>query len=276
MQVISLKMVDVNSLRMLFGRSLSVSNLLAFKLTSEQIESIVLNSSDSFCKHWKTSTTGIFESEKFDQIRVVVFEGSFFAKTILSYFSEYKETEIKITVNDAREALKIELISDMLHITFKTARVEMSKDSDLSSTEYDMLFNITNALTSFTLPAGIISKIDHLKAINSRSDEPVNFVKFEGANGVLECSDTSFKLKIAEYDGSPFSVKFNKQFLSLLDPEDHIVYVAKEESFDKFVMQSKHAEIDSWCSAILMKDVSQLDDVEDSEGTDSNWEDFGM
>jgi len=272
-KVIKLKKIDVNALKMLFSRSLSVSNLLGFSLSSEEIESLVSNDSDSFFKHWKTSTAGIFESETFEKIRVVIFNGSFFSKTVLPYFADSKDAEMHITVNEKNEALLIELFGNGLQIKFKTARIEMSKDAQLTAEDYEKIFNFSDAFTSFTLSKDVISKIDHLKVINAASDNPVDYVLFKGHSGKLSASDTSFILDIGEYSGEDFEAKFNKQFLPLIDSEDHVVYYMKGDVFDRFVMQSKHSSIVSYCSSILMKEIGLIDAMND-ELENPDWSNF--
>ena len=110
--------------------------------------------------------------------------------------------------------------------------------------------------------------------------KPVTSVTFEvREDGSLVAYDGVFELTIEkEFKGSPLNVKIDKRLLSLINSEDHTVYLCPTDfggnKFDRFVFVSKHSSIIAKDVAILMKELDVTDfDASFVEG-DAGWNNF--
>ena len=275
---IVLKKVDVNALKELLNRGLIVNTVLDFMLSSEIIKSNVENDANTFWKEWETSTDKIFESEKFDPIEILIYNGKFFVDKILSYFSKATETTITIFLNKDNEPTKLNLNDNQgLSINMPVTRLSLANEK-LSEEEHGILFGTENALASFDLPYETLLKINALKSLSYTSaDVPAVHITFKAGDGVIRVFDGTFDLVICkDYTGAEFEVKIDKRLLSLNNSEDHTIYLCpteyNEQEFDRFVFISKHSSIKSADVAILMKDMDTLASADDSDGSESwNW-----
>lgn len=279
MKVIDLKKVEVNSLIQLFSRSLKVSTVLDFKISSEKISSIVQNDASTFWKEWSTSTTGIFESEKFEEVEVLIYNGSFFKDKVLPLFSKSTDLTMSIELNDENHPVRIRFNDGTLAISFPTTRLELAQEK-LTDREHEILFGIDEAQLSYELPVEVLSSINKLKSLSySCADRPVTAITFESTNGVLRAMDGVFDLVIdSDFKGGDFSVKLDKTLLELINSEDNTVYLCPTEyngqTFQRFVFASHHSSIKATDVAILLQEIDNegIDDLgEAGNGWDSEF-----
>lgn len=279
MKVIELKKVEVNSLIQLFSRSLKVSSVLDFKISSEKISSIVQNDASTFWKEWSTETTGIFESEKFEEVEVLIYNGSFFKDKVLPLFSKSTDLTMSIELNRENHPVRIRFNDGTLAISFPTTRLELAQEK-LTEAEHDVLFGIDEAQLSYELPVEVLNSINKLKSLSySCADRPVTAITFESKNGVLRAMDGVFDLVIdPEFKGGDFSVKLDKSLLDLINGEDHKVYLCPTDyngqNFQRFVFVSHHSSIKATDVAILLQEIDNegLDDLgEGGNGWDSEF-----
>lgn len=262
--VINLKNVDVNAVRTLLERSLVVTNALDFSISSKFIKSSVANEDSNFWKEWVMPTKGLFESDEFDDIKVLFSNGAYFKNKFLGLFGNQK-CDINITYNQKREAESFEVIGKTsfnapLKVNMRTTRYEMAKDP-MEKELHDQLFDQKNAITTFDIDPSIISEINKLRGLNAMADQPVSFVTFKGADGLLKAFDSSFEFEIGEYNGAPFEAKFPKKSLALIDHEPHTIAYCNAEEFEFgwFIMTGKNAVVQSQSIAMLMTTLAGAD-----------------
>lgn len=274
MKAIELRKVEVNALMALLSRSLKVSSILDFKLSSSEISSIIQNDATTFWKEWKTSTKGIFESEPFEEIEILIYNGSFFKDKVLPLFAKSQNMVMTIELNDENQPVRIHLNDPgVLAITFPTTRLDLAQEK-LTPEEHSVLFGIENATTSFELSVETLNSINKLKSLSySCGYKPVTAITFESKDGVLRAFDSTFDLIIANnFDGGDFSVKIDKGLLDLINSEDHKVYLCptnfNDQEFDRFVFVSNHSSIEAVDVAILLKEVNsdELDPFNEDNG----------
>lgn len=275
MKTIELRKVEVNALITLLSRSLKVSSILDFKVSSEKISSIIQNDATTFWKEWQTSTKGLFESEPFDEIEILIYNGAFFKDKVLPLFSKSENLVMLIELNDEGQPVQIHLNDGMLAITFPTTRLDLAQEK-LTPEEHSVLFSIEDATASFELPVEVLNNINRLKSLSySCGYKPVTAITFESKDRVLRAFDGTFNLIIAnEFDGGDFSVKINKSLLDLINAEDHKVYLCptdfNEQQFDRFVFVSNHSSIQAVDVAILLKEVN-TDDLDMFKEESDSW-----
>ena len=279
MKVIELKKVEVNSLIQLFSRSLKVSSVLDFKISSEKISSIVQNDASTFWKEWSTETTGIFESEKFEEVEVLIYNGSFFKDKVLPLFSKSTDLTMSIELNSENHPVRIRFNDGTLAISFPTTRLELAQEK-LTEPEHEILSGIDEAHLSYESPVEVLNSINKLKSLSySCADRPVTAITFESKNGVLRAMDGVFDLVIdSDFKGGDFSVKLDKSLLDLINAEDHKVYLCPTEyngqNFQRFVFVSHHSSIKATDVAILLQEIDNegLDDLgEGGSGWDAGF-----
>ena len=264
MKTIELRKVEVNALMALLSRSLRVSSILDFKVSSEKISSIIQNDATTFWKEWGISTKGLFESEPFAEIEILIYNGAFFKDKVLPLFSKSENLVMTIELNDEGQPVRIHLNDDALAITFPTTRLDLAQEK-LTPEEHSILFGIEDATASFELPVEVLNTINRLKSLSySCGYKPVTAITFESKDRVLRAFDGTFDLVIAnEFDGGDFSVKIDKTLLDLINAEDHKVYLCptdfNDQQFDRFVFVSNHSSIQAVDVAILLKEVNAND-----------------
>lgn len=248
----------------LLSRSLKVSSILDFKVSSEKISSIIQNDATTFWKEWETSTKGLFESNPFAEIEILIYNGAFFKDKVLPLFSKSENLVMTIELNDEGQPARIHLNDSVLAITFPTTRLDLAQEK-LTPEEHSVLFGIEDATASFELPVEVLNNINRLKSLSySCGYKPVTAITFESKDRVLRAFDGTFNLIIAnEFDGGDFSVKIDKSLLDLINAEDHKVYLCptdfNEQQFDRFVFVSNHSSIQAMDVAILLKEVNAND-----------------
>lgn len=264
MKTIELRKVEVNALMALLSRSLRVSSILDFKVSSEKISSIIQNDATTFWKEWGTLTKGLFESEPFAEIEILIYNGAFFKDKVLPLFSKSENLVMTIELNDEGQPVRIHLNDGALAITFPTTRLDLAQEK-LTPEEHSILFGIEDATASFELPVEVLNTINRLKSLSySCGYKPVTAITFESKDRVLRAFDGTFDLIVAnEFDGGDFSVKIDKSLLDLINAEDHKVYLCptdfNDQQFDRFVFVSNHSSIQAVDVAILLKEVNAND-----------------
>lgn len=274
---IQLLNVDINGLRTLLGRSLSVSNSLDFSISSEYIKSSVSNDDQNFWKEWAMPTKGIFDAaQPFKDIKILFSNGVYFTNKFLGLFGNQKCT-INIQCNEKNEAESFEIIGQTafgtpLKANMRTTRYEMARDP-MESELHEILFGDKHVITKFMVQPQVISEINKLRGLNAMADKPQSFVTFKGGDGVIKAFDSSFEFDIAEYDGAPFEAKFPKKSLSLIDREPQEISYAKsdEQGFDWFILRGQNAIVKSESIAMLMSSLATSDsaindDIFDDDG----------
>ena len=276
MKTIELRKVEVNALMALLSRSLRVSSILDFKVSSEKISSIIQNDATTFWKEWGTSTKGLFESEPFAEIEILIYNGAFFKDKVLPLFSKSENLVMTIELNDEGQPVRIHLNDDALAITFPTTRLDLAQEK-LTPEEHSILFGIEDATASFELPVEVLNTINRLKSLSySCGYKPVTAITFESKDRVLRAFDGTFDLIVAnEFDGGDFSVKIDKTLLDLINAEDHKVYLCptdfNDQQFDRFVFVSNHSSIQAVDVAILLKEVN-ADDLDGFNEEPGSWD----
>lgn len=275
---IILRKVDVNSLIELFNRGLSVNQILDFTLSSTSIKSIIENDQNTFWKDWETSTEKIFESDEFKPLEILIYNGKFFVSNILPLFSKAPDTIVKLLLNDENQVYRLEFDDAKgLKIALNTTRLNLAPEK-LSTSEHQVLFETDSAIASFELSYEILSKINKLKSLSyTTADMAAVSITFKAGNGEIRAFDGTFDLVVdTNYSGSEFEVQIDKRMLSLINSEDHMVYLCPTDyngnNFDRFVFVSKLATIKSADVAILLKESdesSALEDVDEDGGW--NW-----
>lgn len=276
---IKLLNVDINALRTLLGRSLSVSNSLDFSISSDYIKSSVSNDDQNFWKEWAMPTKGIFEAEQpFKDIKILFSNGVYFANKFLGLFGNQKCT-IVITCNEKREAESFEIsgqtsFGTSLKANMKTTRYEMARDP-MEAELHDLLFGDTKVITKFVVQPNVIAEINKLRGLNAMADKPTSYVTFKGADGVIKAFDSSFEFNVCDYDGVPFEAKFPKKSLSLIDREPQEISFAKsdEQGFDWFILRGQNAVVKSESIAMLMSSLATADSTinDDIFADDGGW-----
>ena len=275
MKTIELRKVEVNALMALLSRSLKVSSILDFKVSSEKISSIIQNDATTFWKEWGASTKGLFESEPFGEIEILIYNGAFFKDKVLPLFSKSENLVMTIELNYEGQPVRIHLNDGALAITFPTTRLDLAQEK-LTPEEHSILFGIEDATASFELPVEVLNTINRLKSLSySCGYKPVTAITFESKDRVLRAFDGTFNLIIAnDFDGGDFSVKINKSLLDLINAEDHKVYLCptdfNEQQFDRFVFVSNHSSIQAVDVAILLKEVN-ADDLDMLKEESDSW-----
>ena len=278
MKTIELRKVEVNALIALLSRSLRVSSILDFKVSSEKITSIIQNDATTFWKEWGTSTKGLFESEPFGEIEILIYNGSFFKDKVLPLFSKSENLVMTIELNYEGQPVRIHLNDGALAITFPTTRLDLAQEK-LTPEEHSILFGIEDATASFELPVEVLNTINRLKSLSySCGYKPVTAITFESKDRVLRAFDGTFDLIVAnEFDGGDFSVKIDKTLLDLINTEDHKVYLCptdfNDQQFDRFVFVSNHSSIQAVDVAILLKEVNANDlDLDGFNEESGSWD----
>ena len=278
MKTIELRKVEVNALIALLSRSLKVSSILDFKVSSEKISSIIQNDATTFWKEWGTSTKGLFESEPFAEIEILIYNGAFFKDKVLPLFSKSENLVMTIELNDEGQPVRIHLNDGALAITFPTTRLDLAQEK-LTPEEHSILFGIEDATASFELPVEVLNTINRLKSLSySCGYKPVTAITFESKDRVLRAFDGTFDLIVAnEFDGGDFSVKIDKTLLDLINAEDHKVYLCptdfNDQQFDRFVFVSNHSSIQAVDVAILLKEVNANDlDLDGFNEESGSWD----
>lgn len=266
MKTIKFKNVDVASLRSLFTRSLTVTPHLYFVVTPTMIEAFTANQPNTFCKEWSTSIDGIIEHDNdFDQLKFFFLHGDIFSNKILPNFDK---VEMILKVGEGDKVTEISLVSVGLEFVIKTTNIDfantISKDAQINR------FDTSSPESSFSIHPTIIKEITSLSAITEFSDSKIDYIEFNGKDGVLVVSNNLFSKNIGEYEGDEFDAKMHKSFLSLIDGEEHMVHLCTDISgAKKFIFESKHAEIKAKSCAVLMTTLDidtelSIDDEEDS------------
>ena len=278
MKTIELRKVEVNALMALLSRSLRVSSILDFKVSSDKISSIIQNDATTFWKEWGTSTKGLFESEPFAEIEILIYNGAFFKDKVLPLFSKSENLVMTIELNDEGQPVRIHLNDGALAITFPTTRLDLAQEK-LTPEEHSILFGIEDATASFELPVEVLNTINRLKSLSySCGYKPVTAITFESKDRVLRAFDGTFDLIVAnEFDGGDFSVKIDKTLLDLINAEDHKVYLCptdfNDQQFDRFVFVSNHSSIQAVDVAILLKEVNANDlDLDGFNEESGSWD----
>ena len=278
MKTIELRKVEVNALIALLSRSLRVSSILDFKVSSEKISSIIQNDATTFWKEWGTSTKGLFESEPFGEIEILIYNGAFFKDKVLPLFSKSENLVMTIELNYEGQPVRIHLNDGALAITFPTTRLDLAQEK-LTPEEHSILFGIEDATASFELPVEVLNTINRLKSLSySCGYKPVTAITFESKDRVLRAFDGTFDLIVAnEFDGGDFSVKIDKTLLDLINAEDHKVYLCptdfNDQQFDRFVFVSNHSSIQAVDVAILLKEVNANDlDLDGFNEESGSWD----
>ncbi|AFF28107.1 gp109 [Sphingomonas phage PAU] len=270
MKTIKLSNIDVASLKGLFGRSLSVNTSLYFELTPQKIEAYAANQHDTFCKEWSTDLKGILEhNNDFERLKFYFAHGSVFTNKLLGFFST---PEWEIHFDEENVVKRIVMTDKALRIDINTTNINfaniISKDQQLKR------FDLSNSQASFDLNPGIVDSIVSLSSITEFSEQKIDFVEFEAANGVLKASNNMFNKEIGTYEGIEFKAKLHKSFLSVLDKEDTKVhYCTNDNGTVTFIFDSKHAEIDSKSCAVIMTDLAIMSDLDFNDDT-TGWADF--
>lgn len=276
--IISLKNVDINALRTLFDRTLAVNNSLEFTVSSKSIKSSVANEEQNFWKEWAVSTKGIFESEEFDDVKVLFSNGIYFKNKFLGLFNSQK-CDVNITCNEKHEAESFEVIGKTsfgaaLKVNMRATRYDLAKDP-MEKELHDALFDLKNAITTFDIEPNIIQEINRLRGLNATADKPVSYVTFEGGNGVIKAYDSSFEFEVSSYEGEPFVAKFPKKSLSLIDHEAiNVAFCHSTDfEFDWFIIKGKNPMVESQCVAMLMTPMASDDSSisDDIFGDDNSW-----
>ena len=278
MKTIELRKVEVNALMALLSRSLKVSSILDFKVSSEKISSIIQNDATTFWKEWGASTKGLFESEPFGEIEILIYNGAFFKDKVLPLFSKSENLVMTIELNYEGQPVRIHLNDGALAITFPTTRLDLAQEK-LTPEEHSILFGIEDATASFELPVEVLNTINRLKSLSySCGYKPVTAITFESKDRVLRAFDGTFDLIVAnEFDGGDFSVKIDKTLLDLINAEDHKVYLCptdfNDQQFDRFVFVSNHSSIQAVDVAILLKEVNANDlDLDGFNEESGSWD----
>lgn len=278
MKAIELKKVEVNALIALFKRSLKVSSILDFTISSGKIKSLIQNDASTFWKEWETETAGIFESEDFEPVEVLIYNGGYFVDKVLPLFSKAKDLCMRIELNDKNEPVRIILSEPgYLSITFPTTRLDLAQEK-LTAEEHEIMFGTDNARASFEFPVEMLEQINRLKSLSYNcADKPVSCITFKASNGEIRAFDGVFDIVVAkDYKDSDFEVKISKNLLDLLTAEDHKVYLCSTEfnsqEFDRFVFVSNHSSIKAFDVAILLKQID-TEGIEDllGESAEGGW-----
>lgn len=284
--IVSLKNVDISSIQVLLDRSLRVNGALKFEISSSEIKSSISNEDDNFWKEWKIPSNELYEAQAdFTPIKVLFTNGMFFRRTYLGYYANQK-VDINIHTNDANEATEFEITGKTTFGTNLTTRLKATNyrlaKSSIDENLQTKLFNTDtpHKVTSFDIEPNVWKEIGKLVGLSSMSDNPVAHIEFVGGDGKIEVKDTAFNFKMSDYNGEPFTAKFPKKSLSFLDDEPMSISLITDpqQGFDWFVIESKHASVDSVCAAMLMKSIGGselIDETIDTAGDLFGSDDMG-